>query len=80
MLKKATVTKCPNNVGILQMCVFFCMQFVTSLLGMPKNENAQESERCWNMRMCAFLCVLLVSLLLGKPKNAIGPKVQTMLE
>jgi hypothetical protein len=61
--------------------VCVCVLFVSSLLGMPKNENAQESERCWNiMRMCAFLCVLLVSLLLGMPKNAIGPKVQTMLE
>jgi len=42
MPKKATVTKCPNNVGILQMCVFFCMQFVTSLFRMPKNDVAQR--------------------------------------
>ncbi len=59
------------------MCDFVCVcvLFVSSLLGMPKNENAQESKRCWNiMRMCAFLCVLLVSLLLGMPKNAIGAK------
>jgi len=63
------------------LCDFVCVLFVTSLLGKPKNVNAQKSKQCWNiMRMCVFVCVLLVSFLLRMPKNAIGYKVQTMLE
>ena len=38
------------------MSVFWCVFFVLSLLGIPKNAREQMSKQCWNVqRMCVFL-------------------------